>query len=175
MKTATVICQLCAIGDHHGKSTSDVGDSIDCSNCGKFRISHQTFNDFINNVHGRGEEQRALLAYLVRQRARPDEWIRVTPELVEQVYSGAVSFPSAIAQVENLVVWLAENVPQPGQAHRHRVSDIPGGDRLHEPADVYLGCALCDEPRLPERHRVWIEGELGAAEREPHADRLVVV
>ena len=67
----------------------------------------------VEGTASRGKHRRELLAYLIRRRARSDEWSPVPSELIEQIARDAVAFPNAIEQVDNLLLWLAQNT-EPG-------------------------------------------------------------
>ena len=106
-------CQICRIGEVSGHSESGDRLSAECSNCGRYRIAKHHLQDLEFDAQ-RKEHLRELLAHLIRRRSRPDEWIPVTPELLERASSGGVTLPGAIEQLDNLILWLAQNT-QPGQ------------------------------------------------------------
>jgi len=83
-----------------------------CENCGRYRITDSAFEDLKGWLLAHPLKLR-LLAYTVRKRERPDSHSVVDTYLLERVLSEG-EYPGAFEQVENLIIWLAENLPNPG-------------------------------------------------------------
>lgn len=108
-------CPICNIGEVPGESIfPDGARSLECSNCGRFKVAADTLSD-LEYEASRGKDRRQMLAYLVRRRARPDAWMPVTAEMLQQVASGAVELPNALEQIDNLILALGDDTT-PGQA-----------------------------------------------------------
>ena len=88
-----------------------------CPNCGKYRIAEDAYEDLVSDWRTRKSKKNyfPLLSHKVRLRQRPDDPTFVRSEWLQEVFDGAVHFPSAIEQIENLVIYLAENLG-PGES-----------------------------------------------------------
>src|SRR5690606_18660234 len=104
-------CLICGGGPH--QEPRPAGDVVlfDCKNCGDYRITSKA----IAAIREGNQRRRPLLAHRVRRRFRAGERVLVDSTLVEEALAADAKYPSASEQVENLLIWLAENVPQPGQ------------------------------------------------------------
>lgn len=66
-------------------------------------------------LYGSDPRRRPLLSHLVRRRALQGQRVKIHSDLVKKAFAPDTRYPTAIEQVENLLIYLAENVPQPGQ------------------------------------------------------------
>jgi hypothetical protein len=104
-------CLVCGGGPHQEPQQLGDGVSFDCQNCGNYWLS----NTAVVVLRDKPPPNRPLLAHFIRRRWRPSERVKVLSELVEAAFATEARYPNAAEQVENLVIWLAENVPYPGQ------------------------------------------------------------
>ncbi len=93
-----------------------------CPNCGKYRISRSAYLDLNDDWRIRKPNYLPLVSHKVRLRQRPDTPTFVDSPFLRDIFDGDLEFPSAIEQVENLVIYLAETLLPGNQApisYRH--------------------------------------------------------
>lgn len=106
-------CPICRVGPQHPPDQIGGGVLYDCSNCGPYWLTGTAAVVLPENIEA-APERRFLLAHFVRQRSRAGERTKVDSHLVQHAFATSTAFPSAFEQLENLLIWLAQNT-RPGQ------------------------------------------------------------
>src|SRR5499427_4773666 len=107
-------CKICGQGPFQLPEQSGKGLRFDCANCGEYWLDLAALNKL--DAQKGDPEHHALLAHFVRRRYRKGVRTKVTPEIVDSAFAADAKFPSAMEQVENLILWFAQEQPRPGQA-----------------------------------------------------------
>ena len=110
-------CVICEIPLDRDTTYSGGIYTAHCTNCGKYRITDSAYEDLVSDWRTRKSKKNyfPFLSHKVRLRQRPDDPTFVRLEWLQEIFDGAVHFPSAIEQIENLVIYLAENL-DPGES-----------------------------------------------------------
>ena len=84
--------------------------SYACPNCGRFELSFEA-QHMGPSTEGRPAHERALLSHSIRKMSRQgSKPAFVTPDLVRSIL-GDHKLPTPTEQLENLLLWLGENLP----------------------------------------------------------------
>lgn len=81
-----------------------------CPNCGKYRITSSAYRDLVDDWQVRKPDYLPLVSHKVRLRQRRDTPTYIDTYFLQEIFDGELEFPSAIEQVENLVIYLAETL-----------------------------------------------------------------
>ena len=111
-----IICDVQLIGKPIRDANRDIWTAL-CTNCGKYRITDSAFEEMKGrrNFHS---EYLPLLSHTVRRGERHDNPALINVALLERVFGGDLELPDAFEQIENMIIWLAENLRHPGdQVH----------------------------------------------------------
>jgi hypothetical protein len=79
-----------------------------CSNCGRFELDLQG-QSLVSRISSNNPEQLPLLSYAIRRMNHGTDFPSVSAELIEEILSNS-HLPSPAEQVENLLLWLGENL-----------------------------------------------------------------
>ena len=107
-----VLCEVRLIGTPRRNPEYDFWDTH-CPNCGKYRIARAEYRDLIDHWRIQKPDYLPMISHKIRLRQRPDEMPVVSAPFLIEIFDGELGFPNAIEQVENLVIYLAENL-RPG-------------------------------------------------------------
>jgi hypothetical protein len=83
------------------------GKIFSCSNCGRFELAFESVINLPSLVADRPESLQ-ILSHAVRRMNARTECPKLTWELIESILA-TTELPSPIQQVENLLLWLADN------------------------------------------------------------------
>ena len=104
-----VLCEVRLIGDPRWNDQHDFWDTH-CPNCGKYRIVRDAYRDLRDDWRISKKKYLPLVSHKVRRRWRPDNPNVVDNPFLVEIFDGELDFPNAIEQVENLIIYLAENL-----------------------------------------------------------------
>jgi len=79
-----------------------------CSNCGRFELDLRS-QSLVDRISSNNPEQLSLLSYAIRRMNHRTDCPSVSKELIEEILSNS-QLPSPAEQVENLLLWLGENL-----------------------------------------------------------------
>lgn len=85
--------------------------TVRCKNCGDYRIDESALADLLDHWKLEKPQYMSLIARNIRRRQRDEEappW--VGPTWLQETCEGPLEFSSAFEQVENLVIFMAENL-----------------------------------------------------------------
>jgi hypothetical protein len=142
------VCKICGGGPRQQIEALGDGIDFDCENCGSYHLAFAA----IDLLRANPRWDRRLIAHLIRKRARENHRTNVTGDELLRMLDDQPSFPNAFEQVENLLVWLAEKVPAPGQ---------PVGIDFAS-FQAVIGCSTPENFRWvvrEARKRGWVQGD----------------
>lgn len=87
--------------------------NFDCPNCGFYAFEQTAYED-LDFYLKKSPSKAAILAHFVRKRTDSSPLPVIDIQLIERAFSADSHFPNAFEQIENLIIWLAENAPYPG-------------------------------------------------------------
>lgn len=92
------------------------GKIYSCPNCGCFKLDPRS-QSLVARISSDSPEQLPLLSYSIRRMNDRTDCPSVSKELIAEILSNS-HLPSPTEQVENLLLWLGENLSFPGQQIR---------------------------------------------------------
>ncbi len=114
-----VLCEVRLNGTPRPNHEHDFWDTH-CPSCGRYRIARAEYRDLIDHWRIQKPDYLPLISHKIRLRQRPDEMPVVSAPFLIEIFDGELEFPSAIEQVENLVIYLAETLRPGDQVHISR-------------------------------------------------------
>jgi hypothetical protein len=83
---------------------------LQCPNCGDFRLTQSSYSDIRSHWLTAAPDRAALLSHKIRRRQQAGGPPLIDDTLTRAVFEGPPEYPSALDQIENLVVYMAEDV-----------------------------------------------------------------
>jgi len=155
MTTPKMNCPVCeGILNSESKELSNGACRYACYNCGTFDVSEFLVEGLSSRL-GKRREARAVLSHALRRMQKTG-----TPFLDEKVFARILEhdLPSVSEQRDNLIVWLGENLPIPGdrvwiesKTHRAVLGAVTkDGFRMILTDLVKRGLVDCNPPMNPD-------------------------
>ena len=95
---------------------------LQCPNCGDFRLTQSSYNDIHSHWLTVAPDRAALLSHKISRRQQSGNSPLIDDTLARTVFEGSADYPSALDQIENLVVFMAEEI-DPGDVFDLRKSN----------------------------------------------------
>ncbi|QLH37689.1 MAG: hypothetical protein HWD60_12515 [Defluviicoccus sp.] len=118
----TKICPVCS-----APLTKDIVEShaaytfyIECRRCGSFSFAEELYYD--NELHNLDERQRAAVSYVICRSQNLKHRRTFTTDDIREI-ARECYLPSPMEQVDNLIRWIGDSHPNPGETIRINVLD----------------------------------------------------
>jgi hypothetical protein len=125
-------CPIC-LNNHSAPATvnaSGGGYGVNCPICGDFKLSNETYEDYLSGQSAFGsqltEKCRALLAYKVRNGtpSAGSKFVTVTSDFIVNFVSGGCVGPTPAMQAENIIRYIGDEVSRSGQKLQNTPDDL---------------------------------------------------
>ncbi len=114
MEGTCPVCQISLMPMDKGKVSDELWwEACQCSNCGKFFISHNTLRMHVDGLAEK-PEKAAILSQAIRKLHGENEWVTLDQDFVKNVLENN-KLPNPAEQADNLIIWLGENLNEAGE------------------------------------------------------------
>ena len=108
-------CPICKtkLSNEKSPEMQEEAYEIHCSNCGKYQVSRNYYDDFLDSNILKNP-QLAILSHAIQRMQSNGSQHLINEELASKILR-STTLPTATEQLDNLVLYLGQNLTEPGQ------------------------------------------------------------